>query len=441
MRLLAHSCEVVALCPRGHVLCQLTGLRSVRTYSGLNSLAALESAIRSSNPTIVIPCDDRAVRQLHELHRRLPDLRELIVRSLGDPAHFATIRSRAQLLELAARSEIHVPQTRRIVSSDEIADWFRKVPGPAVMKMDGTWGGSGVSLVRTEEEAQSAWRKFAPETRSARWKRRWKEWLLYSDPLVFWDDPALGRRGILIQRHVAGRQANSMLACWRGKLLGVVNVEVLCTEQASATSPSTIVRLIDHPGMTRAGEVLCAALGLSGFHGLDFILEQESNRAQLIELNARCTRLGHLRLRGQDDLAALLVKHMGAPAPDTDAEAIVDRKIIAFFPQALSWNPDSPYLHECHVDVPWSEPQLLAALLRRPWVYTRPLFRLYHDGLKKPTDPTPSIPGFMRIAAQTAHSSEFPVASGPVAPLGDDFLVDLRARRDSNSRSGPTAPA
>jgi hypothetical protein len=105
-----------------------------------------------------------------------------------------------------------------------------------------------------------------------------------------------------------------------------------------------------------------------------------------------------LRLRGQDDLAALLVKHMGALAPDTDAEAVVDGEIIAFFPQALSWNPDSPYLHECHVDVPWSEPQLIAALLRRPWVYTRPLFRLYHNGLKKQTDPTPSIPGFMRIA-------------------------------------------
>ena len=434
MRLLAHRCEVVALCPRGHVLSQLTGLRGVRTYSGLNSLAALESAIRSSNPTIVIPCDDRAVWQLHELHRRLPDLRDLIVRSLGDPAHFATIRSRAQLLEVAARSEIHVPETRRVLRTDDIADWFGRVSGPAVMKMDGTWGGSGVSVVRTEAEAQSAWRKFAPETRSARWKRRWKEWLLYSDPLAFWDDPALGRRGILLQRYVAGRQANSMLACWRGKLLGVVNVEVLCTEQASATSPSTIVRLIDHPQMTHAAGVLCAALGLSGFYGLDFILEAGSNRAQLIELNARCTRLGHLRLPGQDDLAALLAKHMGALPPDTDAEAIVNRDIIAFFPQALSWNPESPYLHECHVDVPWSEPQLIAALVRRPWAYTRPLFRLYHDGLKKPRDPTPSIPGLMRIAAQTARSGEFAVASGAVAPLANNFLVARRARRDSNSR-------
>lgn len=408
MRLLAHGCEVVALCPRGHVLCQLTGIRSVRTYSGPNSLAALESAIRSSSPTIVIPCDDRAVWQLHELHRRLPDLRDLVARSLGDSAHFAMIRGRAQLLKAAVRLGIHVPETRRIATPNDIADWFRKVPGTSVLKMDGTCGGSGVSIVRTEGEAQSAWRKFNfREKRGWRWMRQWKDWLVYCDPLAFWDDQAFGRRELLLQRYVVGRLANSMLACWRGKLLGVVNVEVLCTEQAIATGPSTIVRLIDHPEMTRAGELLCATLGLSGFHGLDFVLEEGSNCAQLIELNARCTRLGHLRLPRQDDLFALLVKHIGAMPPDTDVEAVVAHEIVAFFPQALSWNPDSPYLRECYVDVPWSEPQLIAALLGRPWVSTRPLFRLYRYVLRKQKDPPPSIPRFLRIAAETGHSGEF----------------------------------
>lgn len=408
MRLLAHGCEVVALCPRGHVLCQLTGIRSVRTYSGLNSLAALESAIRSSSPTIVIPCDDRAVWQLQELHRQLPDLRDLVARSLGDSAHFATIRSRAQLLNVAARSGIRVPETRRIATPNDIADWFSNVSGTSVLKMDGTWGGRGVSVVRTEDEAQSAWRKFtSSQKRGSRWMRRWKDWLVYCDPLAFWNDPAFDRREVLLQRYVVGRPANSMLACWRGKLLGVVNVEALCTEQATATAPSTIVRLIDHPEMTRAAEVLCTTLGLSGFHGLDFILEEGSNCAQFLELNARCTRLGHLRLPRQDDLAALLVRHIGAMPPDTDVEPIVAHEIVAFFPQVLSWNADSPYLRECYVDVPWSEPQLVAALLDDPWVYTRPLFRLYHDGLRKQKDPPPSIPRFLRIAAETGHSGEF----------------------------------
>lgn len=40
------------------------------------------------------------------------------------------------------------------------------------------------------------------------------------------------------------------------------------------TDPSTSVRLIDHTEMTRAGEVLCTT---SGFHDLDFILEEESH--------------------------------------------------------------------------------------------------------------------------------------------------------------------
>ena len=404
MRFLAHGCEVVALCPRGHALSQLSGIRSVGTYSGLNPLAALERAIRSTNPTIVIPCDDRVVWQLHELHRRLPDLRDLIERSLGDSAHFATLRSRAHLLEVAARSGIRVPEFHAIATPGDITDWFRKTAGPAVLKVDGTWGGIGVSAVETEDEAQSAWRKFAaPEKRRSRLKR----WLVYSDPLAFWNDPVFGGHGALLQRYVAGRLANSMMACWRGKLLGMVNVEVLCTQQETTTAPSTIVRLIDHPEMTHAAEVLCSLLGLSGFHGLDFILEPESNHAQLIELNPRCTRLGHLRLPRQDDLAALLARHIGALPPDTDTEAVVHHEVIAFFPHALSWNPDSPYLRECHFDAPWNEPQLIAALLRPPWPDTRPLSRLYHRAVREPTDPLPNIPRFLHMAEESGHSGEF----------------------------------
>lgn len=52
------------------------------------------------------------------------------------------------------------------------------------------------------------------------------------------------------------------------------------------------MRLIDHPEMTRAGEVLCTTLGVPGFHGLEFILEEESNFAHLIEPNARCAQPG-----------------------------------------------------------------------------------------------------------------------------------------------------
>jgi len=211
---------------------------------------------------------------------------------------------------------------------------------------------------------------------------------------------------MLMQRYVAGRLANSMLACWRGKLLGSVNVEVICTEGATATAPSTIVRLIDHPEMTHACEVLCTTLGLSGFHGLDFILEQGSNRAQLLELNARCTRLGHLRLPRQDDLVGLLARHIGAMPPESDAEAIVGRETVAFFPQAVAENSDARYLGECHVDVPWSEPQLTAALLRRPWPNTRALFRLCHEGLGRRAVPQPSIPRFLRLAAETGHPLE-----------------------------------
>jgi len=125
-------------------------------------------------------------------------------------------------------------------------------------------------------------------------------------------------------------------------------------------------------------------------------------------------------------LVALLARHIGAMPRGTDAEAIVSQKTVAFFPQVLSVSADSLDLRECHVDVPWSEPQLIAALLRPPWVDTRPLFRLYHTGLRKPAAPPLNISRFLRLAAETGHSGEL---SGAIPPT-----------RQTNGVSGAVAP-
>lgn len=64
------------------------------------------------------------------------------------------------------------------------------------------------------------------------------------------------------------------------------------------------VRLIDHSEMAQAACKLAQRLELSGFHGLDFVLEADSGAAYLIELNPRCTQLGHLSIARQGSLPA-----------------------------------------------------------------------------------------------------------------------------------------
>lgn len=408
--MIAHGCEVAALCPRGHVLANVSGIGALYQYRSRNSVAELERALAASAPEIVVPCDDRAVWQLHDLHASRPDLRELIETSLGQAAAFPILRSRSRLMEVARDCGVRVPESQALESASDVHEWYRTHPGPAVVKVDGTWGGSGVQIVHSAEEALRAWQRFSmPERRGSSLKR----WLVNDDPLAFWKGPS---PHISIQRFIPGRPANCMIAAWRGRLLGIVSVEVLCTQ--GRTGASTIVRLVRNGEMVRNAERLTGRLGLSGFHGLDYMLEEQSDTPFLIELNPRCTQLGHLLLPEQGDLAGSLCAQLGARSRGgAQAEVPIDRDVIAFFPQALAWNPDSPYMQQCHHDIPWTQPELLRELLRDPWAERRWLSRLYHWVRGKERSPAPNVVNFLRLAAENGF------ASNPVRELSEKRMV------------------
>ena len=115
---------------------------------------------------------------------------------------------------------------------------------------------------------------------------------------------------------------------------------------------------------------------LNGFYGLDFIREEGTGTLYLIELNPRCTQLGHLNVSAQGDLAGALSARLKAH-PQSSEEPI-ENDTIAFFPQAFNRNPQSPYLVRGYHDVPWTEPNLVRHLLKEPWPDRQLLARLYH---------------------------------------------------------------
>jgi hypothetical protein len=372
VRLLEHGCTVTALCPPGHVLHQVTGIGRIHSYTGFDSLVALEKAVAAVRPDLVIPCDDRAVWQLHALHESHREHRELLERSLGAPEHYNTLRSRVGCANIARTLGVPVPETRGISSLAAIREWFDANPGRAALKVDGSSGGHGVQIVDDPQECIAAWRRLgkAPPVGLA-----WKRWLVDSDPLAFWPPLRKGSPSASLQAFIPGRAANAMLACWEGELLGTVVVEVLCSQ--GVTGASTIVRVIRHSQIEQAAASLTRGLGLSGFYGLDFMLHERSGIAYLIEVNPRCTQLGHLVVPGQGDLAGLLCARLGTPAV-VRAQMPVASDVIAFFPQALAWSSDSPYLQSCSHDVPWTEPRLVQELLRESWPDRRWLARAYH---------------------------------------------------------------
>ena len=270
--LIRHGARVSAICPEGHPLKFVPGIESLYRYHGLRSLGALKAAILSVRPDIVVPCDDGVVLQLHALHDREPSLRPLIEHSLGEAEAYPILDSRYRLLQVAAELGIRVPHTQAIQSEAELPAW---PSASAVLKADGSMGGEGTAIAQNPAEMIAAYRKLArPITAFAALKRT----VINRRPLSIWLWQRLGKPSITIQEFIPGRPANTMIACWRGEMLASVTVEVLSSQ--GATGAATVVRLIRHREIEQTSQRLAQRLRLTGFYGLDFILQKKDGDAK-----------------------------------------------------------------------------------------------------------------------------------------------------------------
>ena len=373
------GCSVAAVCPPRHPLRYTSCLTGIFPLRQFRPRASLRAAIEFFAPDLIVPCDDRTVYQLHDLHARHPRLRVLIERSLGDPAGFSVTASRERLRSMAAAEDIDVPAGCEVESIAQAQEAFARFAPVAVMKLDGTYGGDGVQIVGTRSEGAAAFRRLRS---SLGLGTALKRSLVNQDTSALW---MWGRREaarLTMQQFVPGIPANIMVACWRGEVLGHVSVEVVSSQ--GPTGAANVVRLVEYPQFLRAAQRLAAVLGMSGFFGLDFVVDHRSGRMSLVEMNPRCTQLGHLQLPGQGDLAGILCERLTGCS-----RRLPDRPIsapeIAFFPQAWRWSGDGQPPSNAFQDIPWEDSQLVEALKREPWRDTGVLGDIYHRLRKRRT--------------------------------------------------------
>ena len=375
------GCQVSAVCPTpGHPLLKTRAVQQTFPYSGLHPLESLTAAIEAVDPDIIVPACDRGVRHLHKLYAQAKSrgaegskLAALIERSLGSPASHSIVSSRYEILALAREEGVRVPSISRVDTTEELESWQAQELLPWVLKADGTCGGGGVKIVHTPDQVQQALTQLL---RTFRLARAIKRLLVNRDP--FWLRSWLERtrHPVSVQSYIHGRPANCAVLCWNGRVLANIGVEVVSF--FGLTGPASVVRIVDNAEMTFAAERIASRLGLSGFFGLDFMIEDGSGAAYLIEMNPRTTPPCHLRIgKGRDMPGALWAELTGQPLPE--APRVTENEMIAYFPQ-----PDDSkngLLHSCYQDVPNGEPELVQELLR-PWPDTL-LFRLFvrlHQG-------------------------------------------------------------
>jgi biotin carboxylase len=229
---------------------------------------------------------------------------------------------------------------------------------PTVLKANGTSGGDGVRLVRTLEEAERAFLTLQAPPLLARAVKRA---LMDQDKTLVW--PSLLRRRSVVnaQAFVAGREATSAIACWKGTVLAGLHFEVV--NKAEQAGHATVVRLIENPEMSSAAERIVRRLNLSGLHGFDFMLESETGNAYLIEINPRATQVGHLTFGPGRDLPAALYAAVSGEAVQA-ARKVTENETITLFPQEWIRDPGSEFLRSGYHDIPWEEPELVRACVR-----------------------------------------------------------------------------
>ena len=356
------GCTVDAVCPPRHPLSKTSAVRQTHTYRSLTPLTSFSDAIAAAKPDFIVPCDDVAALLLHRLYDREQHrgkagqlICTLIERSLGAPASFPVVFARTAFIELAREEGIRVPETSVIVGIDDLGKWIAHKGFPTVLKADGTSGGEGVRVIRTIEEAERAFQGLRVSSFSAL-ARAARRALVEQDKTFVWQSLLRRPSTVNAQAFVAGREATSAIACWKGTVLASLHFEVLSKQYPAG--PASVVRLIDNAEMSAAAEKIARRLNLSGLHGLDFMLEGSTGNAYLIEINPRATQVGHLTLGPRRDLPAALYAAASGNSVQ-EAPAVTENDRIALFPHECIKNPASAFLRSGYHDVPWEEPELV----------------------------------------------------------------------------------
>jgi biotin carboxylase len=262
-------------------------------------------------------------------------------------------------MQVSRDEGVRVPETATISNSAELDAWLARFGFPTVLKANGTSGGTGVRITHTSAEARRGLEVLqAPPLMARAIKRA----LFDRDRTLLRPSFSRERSKVTAQSFVSGKEATSAVACWKGTVLSSLHFEVL--QKSHASGHATVLRRIEHPEMNATVEKMTRRLQLSGVHGFDFMLEARSGDAYLIEINPRSTQVGHLSFGpGHDMSSALFSAVTGTPA--IAAPRTTENDTIALFPQEWLRDPASAFLYSSYHDVPWDEPELLRACVRK----------------------------------------------------------------------------
>jgi predicted ATP-grasp superfamily ATP-dependent carboligase len=281
-------------------------------------------------------------RMQPELQLRLA---ALVRDSLGDPAHYADSTDKTRLPAAAEALGVRVPPHALCASADDIAAFAAAHAWPVVVKRPYGFAGQGVAICADRNDVARALAAFAAAD---------------ARDLA---DPAAGPARYLAQAHLPGRTQYFQAVAWQGRVLaGWAGEKVISDPEP--TGPPTVTRYFRSPQLRAITEQIVSGFGISGHFVVEFRRDERTQEVHLIEINRRISPATHLGAQRNVDLCAALYAAIAGTASMTRADlAEGEEGFSVYFPGEWLRDPDSRYLRDYPVDVPWDEPELIEALL------------------------------------------------------------------------------
>ena len=311
---------------------------------------AFAAIVKATSPRLVLPCDDTAFRLMQQLVLTPPDnmqpvlqlqLVTLLADSLGDPAHYRESVDKALLCQAAEALGIRAPSFAVVTDVAEAKPFAVTHGWPVVLKRSHSSAEEGVALC-------------ADQTVLAREFAR----LMHSRPA---DPNDAGARQLIVQAYVPGRTQFYAATAWRGSLLCGYAIDKL---EGKRGEPATVVRYFHSDELEEATARLARGFGASGIFSPEFIVHEQSGERYLVDIYRRVTagthRGGSINVGSGAALLAALESKTSSMRSRLDAG---EEHLFVDFPQEWMRDPQSRYLRDHPVDMPWDEPELIEAML------------------------------------------------------------------------------
>ena len=243
----------------------------------------LAGAVRSVNPTMILPADDVTLRTLMQLVLEPPEglrpdiqteLAAIVQRSLGDSAGWFNSIDKAKLFELALQNGIAVADGGVAADEETAVGIAARVGYPVIVRLMLGTAGKAAQFCSSAAEIRNAVRNLPGQDA--------------------WSPP--GGPRVVVQKQVAGAIVNRASLAWNGREVAGFTRGRLATHPAPL-GPASVVEFLGLPEVARVTDAVFQLVGMHGLVGTQFVIEPETQKPLLIEINRRMIPATHAGFR------------------------------------------------------------------------------------------------------------------------------------------------